>query len=230
MLAQNEIRTWSDLNGDDIAQDNEIGASPNRLLRHSGRRRAGPTPTSSAGFNTELTAGIQHELVPGHLGQRHLVSPIARTTWSVWTIVSLTLADYTPVTIVSPLDGEEFTVYNLVPSKFGVPPDRIDRTSTDSSLRRNTYNGFEASFTARFGSGGTAFGGWSVERTIDVKCDTNSSTRTRCGSATRARYGMPWRHEFKLAGAYPLPLGLQASAALVSWPGTDRGGRAGERA
>jgi hypothetical protein len=100
--------------------------------------------------------------------------------------------------------------------------------SSDSSLRRNTYNGIETGFSARFGQGGTAFGGWSVERTIDVKCDSTWDPNTE-RFCDESEYGMPWRHEFKLAGAYPLPLGLQASAALVSWSGSDRGGRAGEQ-
>ena len=39
---------------------------------------------------------------------------------------------------------------------------------------------------------------------------------------------MPWLHEFKVAGAYPVAFGIQASMALVSWAGSDRGGRAGE--
>ena len=60
-----------------------------------------------------------------------------------------------------------------------------------------------------------------------MKCDSTFDPNT-LRFCDQSAYGMPWRHEFKLAGAYPLPFGLQASAALVSWPGTDRGGRAGE--
>lgn len=225
MLSQSEVRTWSDVNGDDIAQDGEIGPSPNRLFGVLAQTRR-PSEDIQRGYNTELTAGVQHELVPG-------VSVSA--TWYRRSLhnlerlddLSRTLDDYTPATVVNPLDGEVFTVYNLVPEKFGVPPVRVDSTSPDSSLRRNTYNGVETGFSARFGDGGTAFGGWSVERTVDVKCDStwDPNTQRFCDESA---YGMPWRHEFKLAGAYPLPLGLQASAALVSWSGTDRGGRAGE--
>jgi outer membrane receptor protein involved in Fe transport len=103
----------------------------------------------------------------------------------------------------------------------------VDVTSTDSDKRRNTYNGIEAGFSARFGNGGTAFGGWSMERTVDVKCDSTWDPNT-LRFCDQSDYGMPWRHEYKLAGAYPLPLGLQVSTALVSWAGIDRGGRYGE--
>jgi hypothetical protein len=225
MLAQSEVRTWSDLNGNDIADDNEIGPSPNSLFGVLVQTRR-PDPDIRRGFNTELTAGIQHELIPGvsvsGTWYRRALHNLERLDDR-----SLTLSDYTPVEVISPLNGERITAYNLLPAKFGVPPDRVDSNSSDSNLRRNTYNGFEAGFSARFGKGGTAFGGWSIERTIDVKCDSpwDPNTLRFCDQSA---YGMPWRHEFKLAGAYPLPLGLQASAALVSWPGTDRGGRLNE--
>ena len=220
MGAQNEVRTWSDLNGDDIAQNNEIGPSPNLLFGVPTFTRR-PGPDIKRGYNTELTAGIQHQLVPG-------VS--VSGTWyrrGLYNLerqdnLSLTLADYTAVKIVNPLDGDQFTVYNLLPAKFGVPPDLVDSTSQDSSVRRNTYNGFETGFSARFGNGGTAFGGWSIERTINVNCDSTFDPNT-LRFCDQSAFGMPWRHEFKLAGAYPLPLGLQVSAALVSWPGSQTG-------
>jgi len=225
MGAQSEVRSWRDLNGDDIAQDSEIGASPNRAFGATTPQRR-PGEDLKRGYNTEFTAGIQHELRPGmavnatyyHRGNYNLERLDDR---------SLSLADYTPVTVVNPLDGEVFTVYNLKAEKFGLPPDRVDSTSTDSKTRSNGYNGIETGFSARFGHGGTAFGGWSAERTIDVKCDSpwDPNTLRFCNESD---YGMPWLHEFKFAGAYPLPYGLQASAALVSWAGIDRGGRAGE--
>jgi len=51
---QSEARSWSDLNGDDIAQDIEIGPSPNRLFGVPSD--ASPRPHIQRGFNTELTA------------------------------------------------------------------------------------------------------------------------------------------------------------------------------
>lgn len=220
MGAQTETRTWNDLNGDDIAQNNEIGPSPNALFGVPVRTRR-PGSDIERGFNTELTIGLQHQLVPGvSVGAtwyRRALHNLERLD-----DLSLTRNDYTAVTIVSPLDGEVITVYNLLASKFGVPPDRVDSTSTDSSLRRNTYNGIEAAFSARFGNAGTAFGGWSIERTINVQCDSTWDPNT-VRFCDQSAYGMPWRHEFKLAGAYPLPFGLQVSAALVSWPGTVTG-------
>ena len=220
MTAQNEARTWSDPNGDDIAQDNEIGPPANRLFGIPVLTRR-PDPDLKRGYNTELTLGVQHQLFPGFAVNgtwyRRALHNLERLD-----DLSLTLNDYTRVSIVSPVDGEVITVYNLLPSKFGVPPDQVDVTSDDSDKRRSTYNGVEAGFSARFSNGGTAFGGWSAERTIDVNCDSTFDPNT-FRFCDQSEFGMPWRHEFKLAGAYPLPLGLQASAAVVSWAGSSRG-------
>ncbi len=59
----NENRTWNDTNGDDIAQDNEIGASSNpNFGKITGRTL---DPNFSREFNTQYSAGVQHELRPG---------------------------------------------------------------------------------------------------------------------------------------------------------------------
>jgi hypothetical protein len=225
MLAQSESRTWTDTNNDDIAQNNEIGPSPNALFGIPIQTRF-PADDLDRGFNTEFTAGVQHQLVQGvavtGTWYRRRLHNLERLDDR-----SLTLADYIPVSVVNPLDGEVFTAYNLVPAKFGVPPNRVDTTSRDSDRRRSTYNGLEMGFSARFGNGGTAFGGWSIERTIDVRCDSTWDPNT-LRFCDQSEYGMPWRSEFKIAGSYMLPYAFQASVALVSWPGVDRGGRAGE--
>ena len=220
MGAQSETRTWRDLNGDDIAQDNEIGPSPNAKFGLPIPTRQ-PSPDIRRGYNIEFTAGVQHELMSGVS-----VSGVwyRRGLYNLERLdnLSLALTDYTPVQVVSPLDGQAITVYNLVPAKFGVAPNQVDTTSDNSTLRRNTYNGIETSITARFGRGGTAFGGWSIERTINVQCDSTFDPNT-LRFCDQSAFGMPWRHEFKFAGAYPLPWDLQASVAFVSWPGTQTG-------
>ena len=66
--------------------------------------------------------------------------------------------DYTVVNVVSPLDGSIIPAYNLNPAKRG-QIDRTDVNSTDRSLRRYSYNGFEFGTSARFGSA-QFFGGW----------------------------------------------------------------------
>jgi hypothetical protein len=219
MRMANETRTWSDSNGDDIAQDGEIGPSPNALfgLPRASRRLGEDV---ERGFNTEWTVAVQHQVITGLS---------ANATWyrrSLFNLerqdnVLVSLDDLTPVDIVSPLNGEVITVYNLHQNRFG-QVDNVDRMSTDSDLRRNNYNGFEIGVSGRLPNGANLFGGWTAERTIDVNCDSTSDPNT-FRFCDQSELNIPFRHEFKFAGTYPLPFRFSVSAALVSWAGSPLG-------
>jgi len=84
--------------------------------------------------------------------------------------VLINFNDYTPVDIVSPIDGQVFTVYNLLASKQGLV-DTIDVNSPDPELRSRTYNGFEMGFNGRYGPA-SFFGGWTFDRLVSVNCDS----------------------------------------------------------
>src|SRR6185295_2956432 len=59
-----DTRTWRDLNGDDIAQENEIGPTTNlNFGRPSNVTR--PDPDLARPYQLLYSAGIQHELFPG---------------------------------------------------------------------------------------------------------------------------------------------------------------------
>jgi len=63
MRIQTDRRTWNDLNGDDIAQNNEIG-SVNTPFDLIGVRTRNPDPDIKRSYQWEFSAGIQHELFP----------------------------------------------------------------------------------------------------------------------------------------------------------------------
>ena len=205
---------------DGIAQDNEIGPSGNANFGVSAGRR--PDANLQRAYNWEYTASVQHQLLPrtsinvgwyrrkfGNLeGQFNaLVNPGT---------------DFTPVQTTNPLSGAPMTIFNLNPAKLG-QVDTVDRTSTVNSI---TYTGFETSFSARLPRGGTALGGWTLERTLNVTCDTSNPNSFVFCDQTGALYQelgdsghVPFRHEFKLAGSYPTPWGTQASLSLLSFAG-----------
>ena len=148
VAVRSETRTWSDLNGDDIAQDNEIGAPADVNFGRVTALTRSPDPNIERAYNLSSSLGVEHQLRPGlgvtfmwyHRGWNNLI----RTDNDL-----VTFADYTPVDVVSPLDGSVITVYNLNPAKRG-QVQQVDRNSTDSSSRRNAYNSFE------FGADGSA--------------------------------------------------------------------------
>ena len=231
LAIQSERRTWNDrdlagrvlpTNGDDIAQDNEIGPPVNALF---GQPVSTIRPADDLGREYDLvySLGVQHEVRPG-LGVsvnwfRRGAYNLRRTDNDL-----VSLSDYAPIDIINPLDGTPITIYNLNPAKLGLV-DRVDRSATDSSLRRRNYDGVEFGFNTRFKSL-SAFGAYTFDRDLSVNCDGSSATGATATDPNTLRFcdesklDIPHRHEFKLAGSYRLPWqSIQVNAALQSYTG-----------
>ena len=191
LALQFETRSWADRNGDDIAQDSEIGLPVNNRFGLPTSSII-PDPDLKREYDFVYSLGVQHEIATGFAGTvtwgRRDVRHMRRTDNR---LVSLT--DYTPIDIFNPLDGSKFTIYNLAPAKFG-QVDRIDVTATDSDLRRRSIQGVEFGFNARV-KNITAFGAYSLGRELNT-CTAMAPTKARrsrrrwpptptpCGSAT----------------------------------------------
>jgi hypothetical protein len=130
MFQSSDSRRWSDLNADDVAQDNEIGPSNNLLFGIRPSRRW--VEDLKREYNVEYALTVQRQVAQNvsvsvgyyrrtfhrlHIQDNLLVSP----------------ADYTPVNIASPLNGEQLAVYNLNPSKQGLVD--IRDLNSDGTLR-----------------------------------------------------------------------------------------------
>ena len=223
VAVRNETRTWSDVNGDDIAQDNEIGPAADVNFGRVTALTRSPDPNIERAHNLSSSLGVEHQLLPGlgvtlmwyHREWRNL----HRTDNDL-----VTFADYTPIDIVSPLDGTVITAYNLNAAKRGLVQ-QVDRNATDTSTRRNSYNAFEVSLTGRLPGGGNAFGGWTADRTVDVVCDSRDDPNT-LRFCDQSKLGMPFQHEFKMSLAQPLPGHFQLGFTLTSWAGGLNGNRA----
>jgi hypothetical protein len=133
-----------------------------------------------------------------------------------------TANSYTPVDVVSPIDGSVITVYN-VKSEFVSAVQNVD--ASDKDIKRH-YNGFELGFNARLPRGARIFGGFNLEKTLANTCSvgTDPNFTLYCD---QWKSGIPWSKQFKLAGTYPLPWwGITASASLQSLMGYVIGTRA----
>jgi hypothetical protein len=229
---QSDTRTWRDTNGDNIAQDSEIGPSNNASFGLP-VTTVRPDPDIKREYDLEYTASVQHEVRRGlsvNAGYyRRGTYNQRRTQNNGWAP-----SDYTIVNVVSPLDGQILPVYNLNPA-LRANLDRTDYNSTDSELRRRTYNGVQLGFNARM-RGAQFFGGWTIDRIIDVRCDAIESNVGRyAGTAAiaannapqpdfqwcdQSQLDMPFLHEIKLAGSYTLPwYAIQANVAFQSYAG-----------
>jgi hypothetical protein len=232
LTLKSENRSWADCDylagtstcsgralattGDNIAQDNEIGPGTANFGIVSVLPRV-MDPNVNRSYNLETSVGVQHQLLPGlalngmwyHRG----VYNLTRTDNK-----SILLTDYTPLDIFNPLDGSTITIYNLLPAKLTAPTSEVVTNSTDSSKRRVTYNGFEVSFNGRLPRGGTAFGGWTTDRTLTVKCDSQTDPNS-LRFCDQSQLAIPYVSEYKLAVAEPLWFGISASATVQSYSG-----------
>ncbi len=229
---QSDTRTWRDTNGDNIAQDIEIGPSNNAAFGLPVQTLR-PDPDIKREYDLEYTVMVQHEITQGlsvNAGYfRRGTYNQRRTQNNGWSP-----SDYTIVPVVSPLDGSILPVYNLDPTKRA-NVDRTDFNSTDSDLRSRTYNGIQLGFNARL-KGAQFFGGWTIDRLLDSRCDAIESNQARYGGTAaiaannapqpdrlwcdQSQLDMPWLHEVKLAGSYTLPWqDIQVNVALQSYNG-----------
>ncbi len=235
---------WTDLNGDDVAQG-ELGCAYlsagceidlSRLPTNFGERALSrPDPDIQRPWSLLSTLEVDHELLPGFSLS---AAWIRRSNYDLFQSTNLlrSLADYTPVSIVNPLNGLPITVYNLNSKDLLAQVDILD-TNAASNLpaghpykdlgRSEIYTAYEVNFNSRFPGGARLFGGLTMERTNSVACnsldDPNTFRFCNQSGGPDAESGVdlhiPFRPMLKLSGTYPLPYGVNVSGSLQSFPG-----------
>ncbi|OFW19560.1 MAG: hypothetical protein A3H97_24965 [Acidobacteria bacterium RIFCSPLOWO2_02_FULL_65_29] len=215
MVVQTDRRTWSDPNRDDIAQDNEIGPvqTPFNI---SGVTVRTPDPDIERPYQWEYNVGVQRELTNGlSISAGWVRREFRRLFWT--DNVLTTFDDYTAVQILSPLDGTSIPVYNLNVAKRG----QVRQIDKNSDRNRRSYNGVDIGFTSRVG-GGNLFGGVNAGRQIATICEVDDPNNLRF--CDQHDLDVPYLTQFKLAGMYPLPYGVQLSGSWQGYPGAQFSG------
>ena len=210
-----DTRNWTDLNRDDIAQENELGPSSN--LSFGVRRNQNADPDIRRPYQVVGDIGVQHELLRG-LGVS--VSYNQRSFHNItWTDnLAVAHSDYALLTVPDPRgSGPPLPVYSVSPQKFGLV-DELDSHSTENT---RVYRGVDVTFNLRLRNGGTVFGGTSTGHTLTGTCQVDDPNSLRFCDETA--YTVPLRTSFKLAGNYPLPYDVRIGANFQSTPGGERG-------
>ena len=217
-----DTRSWTDTdrsglnlptNGDDIAQENEIGPTNNALFGVAQTRR--PADDLRREYNIEYSASVQQEIARGIA----VTGAYFRRTYGnleVSNNVLVSTGDYIPFQTASPLgNGEMITIYNLNPAKQG----QVRLVDKNSSINKQIYNGFEVSFSARLPRGINVFGGFTADQNVTNTCDRVDPNTSGGRFCDQRNLSIPFTKDFKIAGNYPLPYGLQAAANFVSYAG-----------
>lgn len=201
-------RTWTDRNGDDIAQDDEIG--PSTVSNFGTRAPRFQDPNLGRPRNYELAASIQREILPRmQVG----VGFFRRTFMDIYaqknTLVSP--EDYTPLTIADPRgNGQSLTIYNLNRAKLGL----TNPVDYNSKTNREWWNGVEVSGNGRIGEGGRLYAGLTMGATSQNLCEVDDPNRLQY-----CERDAPWQPQYKVGGSFALPWGLNASGTFSSFPG-----------
>jgi hypothetical protein len=128
------------------------------------------SPDARREYEWAYNVGVQHELLP----RVSVTGNWFYTQFSARPLVQNTLqtfADYTPVQVVSPMDGSIVTIHNVSAAK----QNQVQRLRTTDPEAQRWNQTFEFGFTARLPAGASLFGGTSTGRTIAVQANHRRS-------------------------------------------------------
>ncbi|MGE3578651.1 MAG: carboxypeptidase regulatory-like domain-containing protein, partial [Vicinamibacterales bacterium] len=199
VAATSEVRNWRDCdfvpgtstcsqlalstNGDDIAQDNEIG--PSNVTNFGFRAATAPDDDFRREINWQYSVSVDQQVLP-NLGVT--VGWYHRRESRIWTTYdpAETPSAFTRFDIANPcaasaavncgvsVPGDTVPVFNLIP---GTPTGNVFITASDENKR--VYNGFEVGARARIVGGATVTGGWFTERKVSTLCDVSDLNQLR---------------------------------------------------
>ena len=210
-------------NGDDIVQDNELDLT--RLPTNFGERQLDRLdPDLKRQYNLETSVSVQHALT----SRLSVAAGWYRRSFHNFEVDDNLLRDfddYVPVDIVSPYNGEIITVYNLRSASL---LSQVDTFVTNApSGRSEVYNGFEVSAQARLAGGGQLLASSTTQRIITNNCDDpdNPNNLRFCdrGNLPAPYNPVDFKTDFKVAGSYPVPLGIRVSGTFKTHPGRTAG-------
>ncbi|MEQ1908631.1 MAG: TonB-dependent receptor, partial [Vicinamibacterales bacterium] len=206
-----DVVTWTDLNADDIAQDNELGAANNATL--GVRRNINPDPDLKRPYQILYNVGVQHQLLSRlSVSANYFRREYRNLAYTKSLAVPLTAYDL--VTIPDPRgNGQTLPIYNLQRAYLGL----VNDLDTTSSSNWRHYNGVDLTANARGPNGMTVAGGVSIGRSVANTCEVADPNQLRFCDQTQ--YKIPLAKTAKLTWAYPLPWDIRFSGVFQSADG-----------
>ena len=238
-------------NSDGIAQDHEIGPSPSggNFGARADRNAIGLERQYNLEFTAGVQHQVAPRLAVGAMLYKRQVRNIQNTERTLITPSDFTRFD-TPIPAAEWVNmardpevaavlnqAEVLTLYNLVTAKNEV----FNRGLVDYSSNENKslYTGSEVSFSLRLLGSAMLFGSWTMEKNTTVWCDIDDNPNGHVTGDTtdlyqgrtisqggrfcdQRNFDMPFRQEFKLAGNYSFPYGIDFGAVMQRFEGLER--------
>ncbi len=195
--------------------------------------------------NWELTAGVQHEILP-----RVAVDVgYFRRFWGNFTVtdnLAVGPADFTPFQLTVPSDprlpgggGQTLTgLYDVTPAKFG-QQQNYNTLSDKFGKQIEHFDGVDVNVSARLNNGLMLQGGTSTGRTLEDNCEVvaklpemlnltgaqaslTAATPAHWRPAQYCRRATPWQTQLKMYGVYTVPrIDVQLAGTFRSTPGAE---------
>ena len=191
-----DTRTWTDLNGDDIAQFEEMGLSTG--WRIGAKRSQDPNLRNS--YHDEFTLGIEREVATDfNLGVTYYHRRM-RDSYDSQN-VAISPDNFTPVTIDNPLGGT-LTVYEIDPAYRAA----YKAVYMNNPLEDYEYNGLEFTWTKRYSKGWQLMGGFTIQRAYGGLGGDPHNPNSLVNREGIVGNDSPYM--FKIIGSYMLPYGI----------------------
>ena len=203
--------TWNDLNGDDIATENEL-SNPQNSATFGVRRNQNPDPDIKRPYQWLWDIGLQHEVTKG---LAVTVSYNQRSFYNIQytTNLAIPISSYTLTSVPNPqVPGASLPIFNADRALFG----QVNQLDTTSLNNTRVFKGVDVSFNLRIPGGGTLNGGTATGRTITKTCDVEDPNNLRF--CDQNQFDVPMLTQFKLSGTYPLIYGIRFSGSFQSSP------------
>ena len=240
---------WTDLNGDHLAQTNEVRVDLPLITSGGGFNTANPTSVGSANridpnlkapTNMGVIIGIDRELIPD-LGLSVNYTRNRVTNHPMFPFIGLTTADWAPTAPLTGTtsDGVAYNIPLFIPDAAKVAAVGGGRFLTNFDDYATTYNGVELSLNKRMSNRWMArlSGAWNnPQEQYDMATpvnETGNPTRSdtfalidggqwapRSGGSGSGDVFVNQRWNFNVNGAYQLPWGIEAAGNLFGKQGT----------
>ena len=204
-------RDWTDLNGNDIAEDNEIG--PTRNPAFGVRRNRNPDPDLGRPYDLMHNVTFDHQITQG-LGVSVAYNRRDGRNIEFTDNLNLNPDDYEMLTVPDPRgNGQTLPVYQIQRNRVG----SVNELDTTSSVNSRSWQGVDVIARLRLPNDAFVIAGTSTGAQSSNLCDVENPNALRFCQAD-----LQYRTSLKISGSYPLPwYGFRVSGVLQSLPGAE---------
>jgi len=129
---------------------------------------------------------------------------------------AITAADYTPLTVVNPLNNQNMTIYNLASNKVGINPDTLVTNPAEDP--NNAYHGLEFSATKRMSKNWQMLAGYTIQKKEGDSVQDPGNPNGNLFS-TKNIQGNDSTYVGKISGSYNTPWGVSISGNFQHYTG-----------